>query len=84
MLIMMVFPSGMSFLLGFLHVSQEISGIQLQFAMDLMVFVKSCGYMKHNPYSHLSFTYFLNLYLIKTPPLQVHFRKGANNLTWFM
>lgn len=53
MLITIVFPPGMSFLLEFLHKSQEISGIQLQFAVDLTVFVKSCGYMKCNSYSFI-------------------------------
>lgn len=58
MLITIVFPSGMSFLLEFLHESQEVSGIQLLFATYVTVFVKSCGYMQHNSYSYLSFTYF--------------------------
>lgn len=67
----------MSLLLEFLHKSQEISGLHLQFAVDLTVFVKFCGYLKHKSYSNLSFTYFLNLFPIKTPPLQVHLRKES-------
>jgi len=64
----------MSLLLEFLHESQEISGLHFQSSVELTVFVKFCGYMKHSLYSNLSLTYFLDLFLIKTPPLQVYLR----------